>query len=43
MFSYHFHISHMLSPNALVANGLTGTIPSEIGLLTSLEDLALSK
>ena len=33
----------MLSPNALGRNDLTGTIPSEIRLLASLEDLDLCK
>ena len=43
MFSYHFYIFHIKSPNALGDNDLNGTIPSEIRLLTSLEDLDLSK
>jgi len=33
----------ILSPIALVRNDLTGTIPSEIGLMTSLEWLNLGK
>ena len=39
----HFYTSHISPPNALDDNDLTGTIPSEIGLLTYLEELYLSK
>jgi hypothetical protein len=41
--SCHFNTFYILSPNALDINTLTGSIPSEIGLLTSLVDLSLSK
>ena len=39
----HFDTTYILSPTALDDNDLTGSIPSEIGLMTSLEELDLSK
>jgi hypothetical protein len=41
--SYHYNPFYILLLNALDSNDLTGSIPSEIGLLTSLFDLYMSK